>query len=81
MIQATLHIDSKKKWAAVKIILEAMDIAYDAQESVTEISKKEQGLLQRKWMPVCSFGLPMVGLMHCRPLRSRHLPTYSVSHP
>jgi len=47
MIQATLHIDSKKKWAAVKIILEAMDIAYDAQGPVEEISEKEQQLLQR----------------------------------
>ena len=47
MIQATLHIDSKKRWAAIKTILEDMDIAYDAQDPVKEISEKEQQLLQR----------------------------------
>jgi len=47
MTQVTLHIDSKKKWAAIKTILEAMDIAYDAQEPVKEVSEKEQMLLQR----------------------------------
>ena len=47
MTQVTLHIDSKKKWVALKAILEAMEIAYDAQEPVKEFSEKEQLLLQR----------------------------------
>lgn len=47
MTQVTLHIDSKKKWAAIKTILDAMDIAYDAQEPVKKVSKTEQALLQR----------------------------------
>ena len=47
MTQVTLHIASKKKWAAIKTILEAMDIVYDAQESVKKISEKEQALLNR----------------------------------
>lgn len=47
MTQVTLHIHSKKKWAAIKTILEAMDIAYVAQEPVRELSEKEQALLRR----------------------------------
>jgi len=47
MTQVTLHIDNKKKWAAIKTILEAMDITYDAQESVKEITKKEQAFVER----------------------------------
>jgi len=47
MTQVTLHIDNKKKWVALKTILEAMEIAYDAQEPVKEFSEKEQLLLQR----------------------------------
>ena len=47
MTRVTLHIDSKKKWAAVKAILEAMDITYDAQESINELSEKEKAVLHR----------------------------------
>ena len=47
MTQVTLHINSKKKWAAIRTILETRDIAYDAQEPAKEISEKEQVLLQR----------------------------------
>ena len=47
MTQVTMHIDNKKKLAAIKTILEAMDIAYDAQEPVKKISDKEQMLLQQ----------------------------------
>ena len=47
MKHATLHIDSKKKWVAIRTILEAMDIAYDAQGPANEISEKEQMLLRR----------------------------------
>lgn len=47
MTQVTLHIDNKKKWAAIKTILEAMNITYNAHEPVKEVSKEEQVLLQR----------------------------------
>jgi len=47
MIQATLHIDSEKKWAAIRAMLDAMDVAYDTQEPVKEFSDKEQVLLER----------------------------------
>lgn len=47
MTQVTLHIDSKKKWAAIKTILDAMEITYDAQDPVKEITEKERALLQQ----------------------------------
>lgn len=49
MTQVTLHIDSKKKWTAIKAVLEAMDIAYDTQQDdvTTIISEKEEVLLLR----------------------------------
>ena len=47
MIQATLHIDSEKKWAAIRAVLEAMDVAYDTQKPIKEFSDKEQVLLER----------------------------------
>lgn len=47
MTQVTFQINNKKKWAAIKTILEAMDIAYDAQDSIKEVSEKEQALLRK----------------------------------
>jgi hypothetical protein len=46
MTQVVLNIDSKKKWNALKTVLDAMDIEYLTQDT-KEISKKELELLQR----------------------------------
>jgi hypothetical protein len=45
MTQVVLNINSKKKWNALKTILEAMDIDYLAQD--TKLSETELKLLQQ----------------------------------
>ena len=45
MTQVVLNINSKKKWNALKTILEAMDIDYLAQEA--KVSERELELLHQ----------------------------------
>lgn len=45
MTQVVLNINSKKKWNALKTILEAMDIDYLAQD--TKVNEIELALLKR----------------------------------
>ncbi len=45
MTQVVLNINSKKKWTALKTILEAMDIDYLAQD--TKVSDQELALLRQ----------------------------------
>lgn len=45
MTQVVLNIGDKKKWDALKTILEVMDIDYTSKEEVEKISEKELELL------------------------------------
>jgi hypothetical protein len=47
MTQVVLNINSKKKWTALKTILEAMDIDYLAQDKIEKISDRELALLHK----------------------------------
>ncbi len=43
--QVLLNIGSKKKWGALKIVLEAMDINFTAQEMIEKLTEREIELL------------------------------------
>jgi hypothetical protein len=45
MMQVILNISSKKKWNALKTILDLMNIDYITQGSIGKISEKETELL------------------------------------
>ena len=45
MIQVVLNISNKKKWNALKTVLEAMNIDYTTKDAVEEISERELELL------------------------------------
>ena len=47
MTQIVLNINDKKKWDALKTILEVMKIDYTAKDAIEKISEKELELLQR----------------------------------
>ena len=47
MTQVVLHINSKKKWDALKTILEVMNIDYKTQGAVEKISGRELELLHK----------------------------------
>ena len=47
MTQVVLNINSKKKWNALKTVLEAMDIDYTTQVEKEALSEKELQLLHR----------------------------------
>ncbi len=47
MTQVLLNISSKKKWVALKAVLDAMDIDYTAQDNTEQLSETEQELLQK----------------------------------
>ena len=46
MTQVILNINSKKKWNALKTILEVMSIDYTTQDATEKISEKELELLR-----------------------------------
>jgi hypothetical protein len=46
MTQVVLNINSKKKWNALKTILELMDIDYTTERSMEKLGETELGLLQ-----------------------------------
>ena len=45
MTQVVLNISSKKKWSALKTVLEAMNIDYTTQDAIEKLSEKELDLL------------------------------------
>jgi len=47
MTQVVLNINSKKKWNALKTILEVMSIDYTTQNTAEKMSKLELELLHR----------------------------------
>ncbi|MDB4924783.1 hypothetical protein [Mucilaginibacter sp.] len=47
MTQVVLNINNKKKWNALKTILEVMNIDYTAKDATEKISEQELELLQR----------------------------------
>ena len=47
MTQVVLNINSKKKWDALKTVLDAMDIDYTTQVKKEALSEKELQLLHR----------------------------------
>jgi len=47
MTQVVLNINSKKKWNALKTVLDAMDIEYLTQDTKEKMSEKELELLQQ----------------------------------
>ena len=47
MTQVLLNINSKKKWDALKTVLEAMDIDYTTQVKKETLSEKELQLLHQ----------------------------------
>ena len=44
MTQVVLNISNKKKWNALKTVLEAMNIDYTTQEAIEKLSEKELSL-------------------------------------
>ena len=46
MTQVVLNISSKKKWNALKSVLEAMEIDYSANETSAESDERELQLLR-----------------------------------
>ena len=47
MTQVVLNISSKKKWNALKAVLEDMNIDYTTQDAIEKLSEKEVDLLHR----------------------------------
>ena len=47
MTQVVLNIDNKKKWNALKTVLEAMNIDYLTKDTTGKISESELELLHR----------------------------------
>jgi hypothetical protein len=47
MTQVVLNIDSKKKWNALKTILDVMNIEYMTQDSIEKMSERELELLHQ----------------------------------
>jgi hypothetical protein len=47
MTQVVLNINSKKKWNALKTILEVMNIDYMTQDAIEKISETELELLRQ----------------------------------
>jgi len=47
MTQVVLNINNKKKWNALKTILDVMNIDYTMQDSMEKISETELDLLRR----------------------------------
>ncbi|HEY4325365.1 MAG TPA: hypothetical protein VGN20_15305 [Mucilaginibacter sp.] len=47
MAQIVININNKKKWNALKTILEAMDINYVARDTAEPLSERELDLLRR----------------------------------
>jgi hypothetical protein len=47
MTQVVLNISNKKKWNALKTILEAMDIDYTTHNTAEKVSGQEVELLKR----------------------------------
>ena len=47
MTQVVLNISSKKKWSALKAVLEAMNIDYTTQDAIEKLSEKELDVLHR----------------------------------
>ncbi len=47
MIQVVLNISNKKKWNALKTVLETMNIDYITQGAAQKLREKELGLLNR----------------------------------
>ena len=45
MTQVVLNISNKKKWNALKTVLEAMNIDYTAQDATEKLSERELDLL------------------------------------
>ena len=47
MTQVVLNINNKKKWNALKTILEVMNIDYTTKDAIEKISEQELELLHR----------------------------------
>lgn len=47
MTQVVLNINSRKKWNALKPILDVMNIDYTTQDSIEKISERELELLHQ----------------------------------
>ena len=47
MTQIVLNISDKKKWDALKTILEVMKIDYTAKDAIEKLSEQEHELLHR----------------------------------
>jgi hypothetical protein len=47
MAQIVINVTNKKKWNALKTILEAMDINYTAQDTTEKLTERESDLLRR----------------------------------
>ncbi len=46
MIQVILHVNNKKKWNILKLILDVVNIQYDMLDSMRKVNEKELELIR-----------------------------------